>query len=135
MRNPLCGFLLTIGHEVQPPAACDIGLPDIGHEVTFTDETDQTGFLKAAEGAKCRRHAAAAASGDLPNPERDVAIVLAVVLADQQQENGDVKRCQHGERWAVIDGVRQHNEPLATRLHRPPPWLSTSSQSMPASGG
>ncbi len=92
---------------------------------------DQSGFLEAFERSASCRLAASAFGRDRPDPERDSAVVMSVVLSNEVQKDAHIDWLQDPKRLAVVDGMGEHDEGRMM-LHR---RASTSSQSVSGSGG
>ena len=92
--------------EIEAPTGSDVGPPDFGHQVTFIDGDDEPGLLQIDESAAGGILAAVAKSSCLSHAQRDLAVVVAVVLADQQPQDIALDGLQSPILGAVEDGMR-----------------------------
>ena len=130
----LAAYQRAFLEEIEFPASCDVRSADFGHEMSFVGGSNQSVLLQARECSTRRHLAAMAAVCRLSDAERDGAVVVSIVLADQQQQDRNMDRPKCCKYLAVIDRVGQHDERLVLG-HFPLRSLSTSSQSVSESGG
>ena len=120
-------------HEIETPQRDGVGSTDLGDEVSFVDDRDQSLILQVNKCSARGCLAATASEGRLSDAERKRAVVVSVTFAEEQQEHRDIDRVECRECRAVVDDLGQHDERLM--LAHGWPGFSTSSQSMPTSGG